>query len=119
MFCSSEGNLIDDKNFLNREFFPLLKRAKVPRIRFHDLRHTTATLMLAKNVHAVVVQRLLGHSTITLTIDAKELHKLRNAMSKDQRGYLIGYCRVRSDEQASQGFSWKRKRSASERTQRP
>lgn len=69
VFCSPQGEVIDAKNFLRREFYPLLKRTKIPRIRFHDLRHSCATLLLSKNVHPVVVQRLLGHSTIALTID--------------------------------------------------
>lgn len=69
VFCSPQGEVIDAKNFLQREFYPLLKRTKIPRIRFHDLRHSCATLLLSKNVHPVVVQRLLGHSTIALTID--------------------------------------------------
>ncbi|MHB8463069.1 MAG: tyrosine-type recombinase/integrase, partial [Vulcanimicrobiaceae bacterium] len=69
VFCSPQGEIVAAKNFLRREFYPLLKRTKIPRIRFHDLRHTCATLLLSKNVHPVVVQRLLGHSTISLTID--------------------------------------------------
>ena len=48
---------------------PLLDRAKLPRIRFHDLRHTAATLALQAGTHPVVVQRQLGHSSIALTID--------------------------------------------------
>lgn len=69
IFCSPQGDLVDAKNFLKRNFYPLLKRSGIPRIRFHDLRHTFATLALSKNVHPVVVQRTLGHSTIALTID--------------------------------------------------
>jgi len=41
---------------------PILKRAELPAIRFHDLRHTAATLMLTGNVHPKVVQEQLGHS---------------------------------------------------------
>ena len=38
-------------------------------MRFHDLRHTTATLLLEKGIHAKIVQELLGHSTIAMTMD--------------------------------------------------
>jgi integrase len=41
----------------------------VPDIRFHDLRHTCATLLLGKGVHAKFVQELLGHATISITLD--------------------------------------------------
>ena len=41
----------------------------LPDIRFHDLRHTCATLLLGKGVHVKLVQELLGHSTIAITLD--------------------------------------------------
>lgn len=51
-------------------FKRLLKRARLPeRTRFHDLRHTCATLLLSKNVNPKFVQELLGHSTISQTMD--------------------------------------------------
>jgi len=45
------------------------KAAEVPKVRVHDLRHTCATLLLQKNVHPKLVQELLGHSTIAITLD--------------------------------------------------
>lgn len=47
----------------------LLKKAGLPDIRFHDLRHSTATLLLSKGVHPKVVQEILGHSEISMTMD--------------------------------------------------
>ena len=38
-------------------------------MRLHDLRHTCATLLLGKGVHSKIVQELLGHATIALTLD--------------------------------------------------
>ena len=52
-----------------RSFEPLLKKAGLPRIRFHDLRHTAATLALREGVHPKVVQEMLGHSQIAITLD--------------------------------------------------
>ena len=46
-----------------------LAKAGLPRIRIHDLRHTAATQLLERGVHPKVVQEMLGHSTITLTLD--------------------------------------------------
>ncbi|MCL6600257.1 MAG: site-specific integrase [Alicyclobacillus macrosporangiidus] len=46
-----------------------LERADVPRIRFHDLRHTHASLMLAQGVHPKIVSERLGHSSISITMD--------------------------------------------------
>jgi integrase len=51
-------------------FKPLLDAASLPAIRFHDLRHTSATLLLAAGVHPKVVQERLGHSQIGITLNA-------------------------------------------------
>lgn len=47
----------------------LVRTAGVPRIRFHDLRHTSATLMLANGVHPKIVQERLGHADISMTLN--------------------------------------------------
>ncbi len=54
---------------ISRSFKPLLKRAKLPNIRFHDLRHTFATLILRNGEHPKVVQEMLSHATIAITMD--------------------------------------------------
>ncbi len=43
--------------------------AQLPPIRFHDMRHTAATILLARGVHVKMVAEMLGHSTIVLTLD--------------------------------------------------
>lgn len=48
---------------------PICRKAGVPEIRFHDLRHTQATLLLAANVHPKVVAERLGHSRVGITLD--------------------------------------------------
>jgi integrase len=53
----------------SRFFKPLLKKAGLPEIGFHDLRHTCATLMLYAGVRPKVVQELLGHASVTITLD--------------------------------------------------
>ena len=51
------------------EFQRALKAAGLPKLRFHDLRHQCATLLLQKGVHPKVVSEILGHSQISLTLD--------------------------------------------------
>lgn len=58
-----------DMAFRAVSFHTALKRAGLPRLRLHDLRHTAATHLLNKHVHPKVVQDLLGHSTIAITLD--------------------------------------------------
>ena len=57
------------KRDTTHRFKPLLKRAGLPEIRFHDLRHTCATLLLSKNVNPKVVSEMLGHASIAITLD--------------------------------------------------
>ena len=52
-----------------RDFKRMLKNAELPIRRFHDLRHTTASLLLYQKVHPRVVMDLLGHSEIRVTMD--------------------------------------------------
>ena len=60
---------MNPSNLRKRSFTLLLKRARLPQIRFHDLRHTCATLLLSRNVHPKYVQELLGHANIAITLD--------------------------------------------------
>ena len=69
VFCNEAGKPIDKNNLVRRSFKPLLKRAELPDIRFHDLRHTHATLLLLAGEHPKVVQERLGHATISITLD--------------------------------------------------
>ena len=69
VFTSGVGTLINPTNLRRRSFAPLLQRARLPQIRFHDLRHTCATLLLTRNVHPKYVQELLGHATAAITLD--------------------------------------------------
>ena len=69
VFCDTEGGPLRKSNLVRRSLQPLLQRAGLPIIRFHDLRHTAATLLLAQGVHPKIVQERLGHSQISLTLD--------------------------------------------------
>jgi len=54
---------------MTRQFYPALKRAELPRIRFHDLRHTFAAIMIAMGENIKFIQKQLGHASITVTFD--------------------------------------------------
>ena len=69
VFCNTKGGPLRRSHFHRQTFKPLLKRAELPDIRFHDLRHTSATLLLSAGVHPKVVQERLGHSQISVTLD--------------------------------------------------
>jgi integrase len=69
VFANELGRPIEAQNMIRRSFYPLLERAGLPRIRFHDLRHSTATLLLTSGVHPKVVSEILGHATIGITLD--------------------------------------------------
>ncbi len=69
VFTSKVGTLINPSNLRRRSFAPLLQRAGLPQIRFHDLRNTCATLLLSRNLHPKYVQELLGHATVAITLD--------------------------------------------------
>jgi integrase len=69
IFTTHRGTYVNPENLIKRSFKPLLKRAGLPDIRFHDLRHTCATLLLGRGVHPKLVQELLGHATIAMTLD--------------------------------------------------
>ena len=82
VFPNTVGRPIDASNLLHQQFYPLLKRAGFSkallngdddagrgRLRFHDLRHTYATIALGRGVPLKVVSDALGHSSINITAD--------------------------------------------------
>ena len=54
---------------VTHEWMRIIQRTSLPRIRFHDLRHSHATQMLAAGVHPKIASERLGHSTIGVTLD--------------------------------------------------
>jgi len=68
VFTASTGRPLDARN-VGRTFRRILRAAKVPRMRFHDLRHSCASLLLAQGVSPRVVMETLGHSRISVTMD--------------------------------------------------
>ena len=80
VFATQKGTLVNPSNLRKRSFAPLLKKAGLPSIRFHDLRHTCATLLLTSNVNPKIIPEMLGHATIAITLDTYS-HVLTNMQS--------------------------------------
>jgi integrase len=80
-FPKAVGQPLASQNLLYRGWPRLLAAAGLPRIRFHDLRHTYATLALQGGVAPKVVQETLGHASVTPTRDTYS-HVLPNAQAE-------------------------------------
>jgi integrase len=68
-YSHSQGHPLDAQNIVDRRIKPLLKPVGIPNIRWHDLRHTYATLLLYRAVFPKYVQQSLGHASIQLTLE--------------------------------------------------
>jgi integrase len=68
VFCKATGEPLHPER-VSREFDRRVERWELPRITLHGLRHSWATLALARGVHPKVVQERLGHSTVSTTMD--------------------------------------------------
>jgi integrase len=69
VFCTPMGTHIHPGHDILEEFKKLFKGAGLPDIRFHDLRHSAATMLLGMGVHPKIVQERLGHHDIGTTMD--------------------------------------------------
>ena len=71
VFPNRRGKPMDHNNLYHRDFKTLLKKADLADqgFTFHSLRHTCATLLISRNVNPKIVQEMLGHATISQTMD--------------------------------------------------
>jgi integrase len=69
VFLTDEAEPFDGHHLTERRFKPLLRQLALPPRRFHDLRHTAATLMLAGGIHPKVVSEMLGHADVQITLN--------------------------------------------------
>lgn len=74
VFTTDEGTPLDGPNFLKRAFRPLLKKAELPAVRFHSLRHSSNTALAMSGVPLRTLQALLGHATSKTTMDVYSHH---------------------------------------------
>jgi integrase len=92
VFTDSIGGPLRGNNVERRHFGPMMRKAGVPRIRFHDLRHTAATLMLLRGVHPKVVSEMLGHASVTITLNlySHVLPNMQREAASAMEGVLWG-----------------------------
>jgi integrase len=69
VFCTESGGPLDGDNLRHRVFYKLLEKAELRRVRFHDLRHTFASLLLQNGESPTYVKEQMGHSSIQVTVD--------------------------------------------------
>ena len=69
VFPNDQGNPLDAMNMMHRQFRPALRRTKLREIRFHDLRHTYASLLIDQGEHPKYIQGQMGHASINITMD--------------------------------------------------
>jgi integrase len=79
IFTSSTGTSLNYKNMIERHFKLILPATNVPAIRFHDLRHTAASMMINQGVPIFKVSKILGHARPSITSDIYG-HLVPNAM---------------------------------------
>ena len=68
IFINGIGTMIYFKRFY-KDFKRVLRNADLPEIRFHDLRHTAATLMISNGIPVLIVSKILGHSQPSVTMN--------------------------------------------------
>jgi integrase len=69
VFTNEVGAPVEPTGFYQRQFLPLLKKAGLPRVTFHQLRHSVATVLLETGLHPAVASALLGYAQISKTLD--------------------------------------------------
>ena len=69
VFTNAAGGPYLARNIDRTSFAPLIRKAGVPEIRFHDLRYTCATILLLQGVNPKIVSEMLGHTTLAITLD--------------------------------------------------
>jgi integrase len=69
IFCTRGGTPLSGVNLVRRVFKPALRRANLPEVRFYDLRHSFASLLIAQGEHPKLISEQLGHASVRITMD--------------------------------------------------
>jgi integrase len=86
LFCTKSGQPISRGWLIQRHFHPALKAAGITGVRFHDLRHSFATLLLNKGINLPFVSKQLGHASVNVTVDI--YHHILPSLIADQRDVI-------------------------------
>ncbi|MFH1891482.1 MAG: site-specific integrase [Candidatus Zixiibacteriota bacterium] len=112
VFSNGDGFPIDPDNLVKREFCPALDRAGLRRIRFHDLRHTYASLLISQGENIKFIQSQLGHASAKTTLDryGHLMPSLENDAARRLDKTVFGnFVRKLLENPVSEGFSPKKK----------
>jgi integrase len=92
LFTRADGEPLRGTHLLERHFLPLLARLELPRVRWHDLRHTAVSLAIEAGVPITVISQMIGHSATSMTMDvyAHILPGQERAASRALEGVLFG-----------------------------
>jgi integrase len=81
IFCDERGGFLRKSNVTRRGFRSIMKRAGVPTIRFHDLRHCAASLLLAAGINPLIIKERLGHERVETTLSVYS-HLMKTAQAE-------------------------------------
>ena len=84
VFTQKNGKPLDADNLMNRRYRKILKLAGVKKIRFHDLRHTYASLLISKDLNIKYIQKQMGHSSFEVTMNTYA-HLMPEVYEKSKR----------------------------------
>ena len=93
------GNFVY-RDYFRKCFYKIIQKANVPKIKFHDLRHTHATLLLKQGVNPKIVSERLGHSNISMTLSIYS-HVLPNM----QEDAVKNFAKAFSDDNVCKMFA--------------
>jgi len=108
LFSNENGLPLDPENLIKREFHPALDRAGLRRIRFHDLRHTYASLLISQGENIKFIQSQLGHASAKTTLDryGHLMPNLENDAARRLDKTVFGnFVRKLLENPVSEGFS--------------
>lgn len=92
VFCNSEGGILDPDNMVHRGFLPALREAKIRKVRFHDLRHTNASLRIEQGQNLVYVSKQIGHTNVSTTLNVySHLLKEVHAEQAEKLDVILGF----------------------------
>lgn len=101
VFPNGAGDPLNHSNLLRQHFWPALEKAKLPRARFHDLRHSYASIMLTElGANVVYVSRQLGHAdpSITLKVYSHILRPTNPEAAQKLENSIFGYSLVTAEK---------------------